>query len=217
MARAALLDVDGTLVDASYQQVLAWYRAFRKHDVVLGLRHLHRHIGMGGDIYVPAVAGETVERQIGDDVRDEWEKQFERMIAEVAPFASAHDFVAALKERGHTVVLASSSIAKHAEHFLDLLGVRDLVDDWTTKDDVDATKPEPDLVKAAIAKAGTEDAVMVGDTPWDIEAARKAGLDTIAVLTGGAYSAAELRDAGAIAVFESVGEMKDRLAETPLS
>jgi HAD superfamily hydrolase (TIGR01549 family) len=197
--------------------VLAWYRAFRKHDVVLGLRHLHRHIGMGGDIYVPAVAGETVERQIGDDVRDEWEKQFERMIDEVAPFAGAHDFVAALKERGHTVVLASSSIAKHAEHFLDLLGVRDLVDDWTTKDDVDATKPEPDLVKAAIAKAGTEDAVMVGDTPWDIEAARKAGLDTIAVLTGGAYSAAELRDAGAIAVFESVGEMKDRLAGTPLS
>jgi HAD superfamily hydrolase (TIGR01549 family) len=197
--------------------VLAWYRAFRKHDVVLGLRHLHRHIGMGGDIYVPAVAGETVESQIGDDVRDEWEKQFESMIDEVAPFAGAHDFVAALKERGHTVVLASSSIAKHAEHFLDLLGVRDLVDDWTTKDDVDATKPEPDLVKAAIAKAGTKDAVMVGDTPWDIEAARKARLDTIAVLTGGAYSAAELRDAGAIAVFESVGEMKDRLAETPLS
>jgi HAD superfamily hydrolase (TIGR01549 family) len=197
--------------------VLAWYRAFRKHDVVLGLRHLHRHVGMGGDLYVPAVAGETVERQIGDDVRDEWEKQFERMIDEVAPFAGAHDFVAALKERGHTVVLASSSIAKHAEHFVDLLGVRDLVDDWTTKDDVEATKPEPDLVKAAIAKAGTEDAVMVGDTPWDIEAARKAGLDTIAVLTGGAYSAAELRDAGAVAVFESVGEMKDRLAETPLS
>jgi HAD superfamily hydrolase (TIGR01549 family) len=197
--------------------VLAWYRAFRKHDVVLGLRHLHRHVGMGGDLYVPAVAGETVERQIGDDVRDEWEKQFERMIDEVAPFAGAHDFVAALKERGHTVVLASSSIAKHAEHFVDLLGVRDLVDDWTTKDDVEATKPEPDLVKAAIAKAGTEDAVMVGDTPWDIEAARKAGLDTIAVLTGGAYSAAELRDAGAVAVFESVGEMKDPLAETPLS
>jgi HAD superfamily hydrolase (TIGR01549 family) len=172
---------------------------------------------MGGDIYVPAVAGETVERQLGDDVRDEWEKQFERMIDEVAPFAGAHDFVAALKERGHTVVLASSSIAKHAEHFVDLLGVRDLVDDWTTKDDVEATKPEPDLVMAAIAKAGTEDAVMVGDTPWDIEAARKAGLETLAVLTGGAYSAAELRDAGAVAVFESVGEMKDRLDETPLS
>ncbi|MFL6011773.1 MAG: HAD family hydrolase [Gaiellaceae bacterium] len=114
MARAALLDVDGTLVDASYQQALCWYGAFRKHDVVLSLRHLHRHIGMGGDIYVPAVAGDTVERQIGDEVRDEWEKQFEGMLDEVAAFAGAHDFVAALKERGHTVVLASSSIAKHA-------------------------------------------------------------------------------------------------------
>jgi len=197
--------------------VLCWYRAFRKHDVVLATRHLHRHIGMGGDLFVPAVAGETVERQIGDEVRDEWEKQFERVIDEVAPFAGAHDFVAALKERGHTVVLASSSIAKHAEHFVDVLGVRDLVDAWTTKDDVETTKPEPDLVQAALAKAGTGDAVMVGDTPWDVEAARKAGVPTVAVLTGGAYSAAELRDAGAVSVFESVGEMKDRLDETPLS
>jgi HAD superfamily hydrolase (TIGR01549 family) len=172
---------------------------------------------MGGDFYVPAVAGETVERQIGDDVRDEWEKQFEAMIDEVAAFADAHDYVAALKERGHVVVLASSSVAKHAEHFIDLLGVRELVDAWTTKDDVDATKPEPDLVKAAVAKAGTDDAVMVGDTPFDIDAATKAGLPTVAVLTGGAYSAAELRDAGAVAVFESVGEMKDRLDETPLA
>jgi HAD superfamily hydrolase (TIGR01549 family) len=172
---------------------------------------------MGGDLYVPAVAGDVVERQIGDDVRDEWEKQFEAQIDEIAAFAGAHDFVAALKERGHTVVLATSSIAKHADHFIDLLGVRELIDDWTTKDDVDTTKPEPDLVKAAVAKAGTNDAVMVGDTPWDVEAAKKAGLPTVAVLTGGAYSAAELRDAGAVDVFESVGELKDRLDETPLS
>jgi HAD superfamily hydrolase (TIGR01549 family) len=197
--------------------VLAWHRAFRKHDVVLALRHLHRHVGMGGDLYVAAVAGETIERQIGDDVRDEWEKQFERMIEEIAPFAGAHDLIRELKRRGHTVVLASSSIAKHAEHFVDLLQVRELVDGWTTKDDVDATKPEPDLIKAALAKAGTDDAVMVGDTPWDVEAARKAGRQTIAVLTGGAYSEAELRDAGAVAVFESVAELRGRLDETPLS
>jgi HAD superfamily hydrolase (TIGR01549 family) len=197
--------------------VLAWYRAFRKHDVVLALWHLHRHVGMGGDLYVAAVAGETIERQIGDEVRDEWEKQFERMIGEIAPFAGAHDLIRELKRRGHTVVLASSSIAKHAEHFVDLLEVRELVDGWTTKDDVDATKPEPDLINAALAKAGTDDAVMVGDTPWDVEAARKAGLQTIAVLTGGAYSEAELRDARAVAVFESVAELRGRLDETPLS
>ena len=94
---------------------------------------------------------------------------------------------------------------------------RDLVDAWTPKDDVDATKPEPDLVKAAIEKAGTADAVMVGDTPWDVEAAQKAGVRTICVLTGGAYSEAELRERGALAVYESVKELTDRLDETPLS
>ncbi|MFL6038654.1 MAG: HAD family hydrolase [Gaiellaceae bacterium] len=212
-----MLDVDGTLVDASYQQALAWYRAFREHDVVLALALLHRHVGMGGDQYVPAVAGDVIERQIGDDVRDEWERQFERMMDEVAPFRGAHALVAELKRRGHTVVLASSSIAKHAEHFVDLLEIREVVDAWTTKDDVEATKPEPDLVQAALAKAGTDDAVLIGDTPWDVEAARRAGLETIAVLTGGAYSEAELRAAGAVAVYASVAELRDHLDETPLS
>jgi HAD superfamily hydrolase (TIGR01549 family) len=184
---------------------------------VLALWYLHRHIGMGGDKYVAAVAGDNVERQLGDAIRDEWEKEFERMIDEVAPFAGAHALIAELKERGHSVVFASSSVAKHAEHFLDLLEARELVDAWTTKDDVDATKPAPDLIQAALAKAGTREAVMVGDTPWDVEAARKADIDTIAVRTGGAYSVAELRDSGAVAVFESVEELRGRLDETPLS
>lgn len=172
---------------------------------------------MGGDLFVPAVAGDDVERQIGDDVRDEWERQFERMIDEVVPFRGAHDLVEELKRRGHIVVLASSSVEKHAKHFVDLLQIEDAVDGWTTKDDVEATKPEPDVVQAALAKAGTDDAILVGDTPWDVEAAAKAGLRTIAVLTGGAYSEAELRDAGAVGVYESVAELKDRLDETPLS
>jgi HAD superfamily hydrolase (TIGR01549 family) len=214
---AAILDVDGTLVDASYQQALAWYRAFRKHDVVLQLHRLHRHVGMGGDKYVAAVAGDEAEERIGDDVRDEWEKQFDKLIDEVAPFGGARELLAELKRRGHRVVLASSSIEKHTEHFVDLLGARDMADAWTTKDDVEATKPDPDLVRAALAKAGTEDAVMIGDTPWDVEAARKAGLRTLAVLTGGAYSEQELLDVGAVAVFESVEELCRRLDETPLS
>src|SRR5919204_4093188 len=215
--RAAILDVDGTLVDASYQQALAWYRAFREHDVVLQLHRLHRHVGMGGDKYVAAVAGDEVERRIGDDVRDEWEKQFDKLIDEVPPFVGARELLVELKRRGHRVVLASSSIAKHAEHFVDLLDARDVADAWTTKDDVDATKPDPDLVQAALAKTATEDAVMIGDTPWDVEAARKAGLDTLAVLSGGAYSERELLDAGAVAVYETVDELRRRLDETPLS
>jgi HAD superfamily hydrolase (TIGR01549 family) len=217
VAEAAIVDVDGTLVDASYQQALAWYRAFRKHDVVLALWRLHRHVGMGGDKYVAAVAGEDVERRIGDDVRDEWEKQFDKLIDEVPPFAGARELLTELKRRGHRVVLASSSIEKHTEHFVDLVGARDVADAWTTKDDVDATKPDPDLVQAALAKAETEDAVMIGDTPWDVEAARKAGLDTLAVLSGGAYSERELLDAGAVAVYETVDDLRRRLDDTPLS
>ena len=116
---AALLDVDGTLVDTNYHHALAWYRAFRAHGITLPLWRLHRHVGMGGDKYVAAVAGEEVEKRIGDDVRDEWEKQFDKLIDEVAPFAGARELLAELKRRGHRVVLASSSIEKHTEHFVD--------------------------------------------------------------------------------------------------
>src|SRR5205823_12756134 len=110
---------------------------------------------------------------------------------EVAPLDGAHDLIVELKGRGHPVVLASSAVEKHVDHFLDLLDARELADAWTTKDDVEVSKPEPDLVHAALEKAGTGDAVMVGDTPWDIEAARKAGLETLCLLTGG-FSEQEL-------------------------
>jgi HAD superfamily hydrolase (TIGR01509 family) len=136
-------------------------------------------------------------------------------IDEVAPLAGAHELILALKEGGVRVVLASSSPEDEIGHYLELLEAREIVDAWTTKDDVDATKPEPDLVLAALEKAGTRDAVMVGDTPWDIEAARKVGVETVCVITGG-WSEQELRDAGAAAVFESVEELRERLGETPL-
>jgi HAD superfamily hydrolase (TIGR01509 family) len=129
----------------------------------------------------------------------------------------AHELIAELKARELTVVLASSSPQDELDHYLDLLDARDLADSWTTKDDVDATKPEPDLVLAALERAGTREAVMVGDTAWDIDAARKAaGIDTICLITGG-WSKQELLDAGAAAVYESIDELRRNLDETPLS
>jgi HAD superfamily hydrolase (TIGR01549 family) len=163
---------------------------------VLPVWRLHRHVGMGGDKYVAAVAGEEVEERLGDELRDRWEELFDELIVEVAPLEGAHDLVADLKERGRSVVLASASIERHLDHFLDLLDARELLDGWTTKDDVEATKPEPDLVQAALEKAGTDDATMLGDTPWDVEAARKAGLETVCLVTGG-FSEQELREARA--------------------
>jgi HAD superfamily hydrolase (TIGR01509 family) len=211
----AILDIDGTLVDTNYHHALAWYRAFRQHGVVLPIWRIHRHIGMGSDQLVGALAGEQVEDEKGDDIRTAEKALYLALIEEVEPMAGARDLLVDLRERGHMIVLASSAKADEVEHYLDLLDARELADDWTTSADVEATKPEPDLVHAARDKAGGGDAVMVGDTPWDCKAAAAAGVETLAVLTGG-FAESELRDAGAAMVFESIEELRGRLDETPL-
>jgi HAD superfamily hydrolase (TIGR01509 family) len=213
---AALLDVDGTLIDSNYHHAVAWYRAFRKHDIVLPLWRIHRAVGMGGDQLVPALVGPKLDEEQGDDIRAARDEIYTGgLMDEVAPLEGAHELIAELKDRGVRVVLASSSPRNELERYLDLLDARDLADAWTTKDDVEATKPEPDLILAALGKAKTESAVLVGDTPWDVQAAGKAGVGTLCVITGG-WSKQELREAGAIAVFESVDELRQRLEETPL-
>jgi HAD superfamily hydrolase (TIGR01549 family) len=213
---AAILDIDGTLVDTNYQHTIAWYRAFRQNDVILPLWRIHRHIGMGGDQLVGALAGERVENEKGDDIRAAEKTLYFELIDEVQPMHGARELLIDLKDRGHTIVLASSAKQDEVEHYLDLLDARDLADDWTTSADVEATKPKPDLVHAARDKAGGGDAVMVGDTPWDCKAAEGVGVPTIAVLTGG-FAESELREAGVVAVFESIDELRERLDETALA
>ena len=129
----------------------------------------------------------------------------------------SRELIEEVHRRGHAVVLASSAKEQEVEHYLDLLDARELADGWTTSADVEATKPEPDLVKAALDRVDGQpgDAVMIGDTPWDVRAARKAGVETIAVRTGG-FGVDELRESGAVAVFESVAELCDGLDRTPL-
>jgi HAD superfamily hydrolase (TIGR01509 family) len=212
MPAAAILDVDGTLVDTNYHHAIAWYRAFRQHAEILPIWRIHRHIGMGGDQLVRALRGDDVEEEKGDEIRSAEKVLYMALIEEVEPLEGARDLIGDLKERGHDVVLASSAKPDEVEHYLDLLDARELVDGWTTSGDVEATKPEPDLVKAAVEKAGAGDAVMVGDSTWDCEAAARAGVTTVAVLTGG-FSEAELRDAGAVAVYHSIVELRNSLDE----
>ena len=114
------------------------------------------------------------------------------------------------------MVLASSAKQREVEHYLEMLDARELCDGWTSSDDVDATKPEPDLVVAAMQKVGARQAVMVGDSTFDCESAGRANVPTIGVLTGG-FSEMELRDAGAIAVFESLRQLMGALDDTPLA
>ena len=212
---AAILDIDGTLVDTNYHHAVAWYRAFLQSDVVLPLWRIHRHIGMGGDQLVAALAGEEFDASRGDDVRAAEKALYMALIHEVRPLEGARELVEELKRGGHTVVLASSAKPDEVEHYLELLDVRELADDWTHSGDVERTKPEPDLVHAAIEKAGGGAAVMVGDSTWDCLAAARAGIPSVAVLTGG-FSEAELREAGADSVFGSVSDLRTGIRSTPL-
>jgi HAD superfamily hydrolase (TIGR01549 family) len=212
----ALLDVDGTLVDTNYHHAIAWYRAFREHGLTLPVWRIHRHIGMGGDQLVAAVAGKRVEDRQGDSIRAAETALYADLIGEVQPFADARRLLELLDGRGHRLVLASSGKRDEVEHYLDLLDARDLVEAWTTSADVERTKPDPDLVHTAMDKVGGGEAVLVGDSTWDCEAAARAEVPTVAILTGGS-SDQELREAGATAVFESLTELCEQLDETPLA
>ena len=212
---AAILDIDGTLVDSNYFHAVAWYRAMREHGHSLPMWRIHRAIGMGSDQLIGALLGDDVEEREGDDIRDTEKERYFELIEEVQPLEGARGLVEDLKRSGHRVVLASSAKPDEVDHYLDLLDAREIADAWTTSGDVERTKPEPDLVNSALEKIGGGPAVMVGDSVYDCEAATNAGVDTIAVLTGG-FSDAELLRAGAIIVFDSIVELRRRLSWTPL-
>jgi HAD superfamily hydrolase (TIGR01549 family) len=215
-AKVAILDLDGTLVDSNYHHAFAWYRAFREAGILLPLWRIHRHVGMGGDQLVPALAGEDVERERGDELRDAWRDQFDPLRDEIRPLPGAHELLAELHRRGFEIVLASSAPEEDLDHYLALLDAVDLVDEATTSSDVEQTKPAPDLVAVAREKARGSDGIMVGDSVWDVEAAARIDVPTIGVLSGG-YAAAELREAGAVAVVDDPAALCARLDETPLA
>ena len=213
----AILDIDGTLVDTNYHHAIAWFRAFRQHGIVLPIWRIHRHIGMGGDQLIGALTDERFEEREGDSIRDAEKVLYMELIGEVEPMQGARQLLEEIKRRGHSVVLASSAKADEVEHYVELLDARTIADAWTTSADVEQTKPQPDLVNSALqkAQADAKDAVMVGDTPWDVQAAKSAKVPTIAVRTGG-FGQDELEEAGAAAVFESVAELLERIDETKL-
>ena len=214
MADTAIFDVDGTLVDTNYHHALAWFRALRRYDVTRPMWRIHRGIGMGGDLFVSAVAGREVEEAHGDGLRQAWAEEFDRLISEVRPFEGAHELLAEVKHRGFRLVLASSGTSEHVEAFLDLIDGRSLADAWTTSDDVEASKPEPDIVAAAMAKVDGASAIMVGDSIYDAQAAAKLSIPTLGVRTGG-FSVGELQEAGVLQVFDSLVAFRYALDGTP--
>jgi HAD superfamily hydrolase (TIGR01549 family) len=217
--RIAVLDVDGTLVDTNYQHALAWYRAFRSLGETFPVWRIHRLIGMGGDQLVAALGGDDVERRIGDAARERWVEEVDPLMGETALLPGARELVVALKERGHRVVLASSGKPHHVDRALDLLDARGLADALTTSEDVERTKPAPDLLQVALKKLGEPadaPSVVVGDSVYDVEAAKNAGMPALVVRSGG-FGDDELRDAGALGIYDTPADLAAALDRTELA
>lgn len=207
-----VFDIDGTLLDSNYHHAIAWSRAFQRHDLAVSTWEIHRHIGMGGDRLVAAVAGDDAEARHGDDVRDAWEREFDAIAAETRPFAGARELLAELGRRGLQVVLASSGIPRHTERALDLLHADEHADASTTGEDAEASKPDPELLAEALGRVEAGAAFLVGDAVWDVLAANAQGLATVALLSGG-YGRAELLEAGARAVYRDPADLLEHLDE----
>jgi len=212
MSSGVLFDVDGTLVDTNHLHVVAWWQAFRSqgHDVAMAV--LHRTVGQGSDQFVSSILGRDDDK-VADAHSDFYGQWKHRLVA----FAGAADLLRTTKKAGLSVVLATSASEGEAEHLTAAIDADDVIDVVTTKADVDASKPDPDIVQTALDKAGLHaaDAVFVGDTVWDVQAASRAGVPCVCVLSGG-ISEGELREAGAIAVYRDVAQLLAEFEDTPL-
>jgi HAD superfamily hydrolase (TIGR01549 family) len=173
---ALILDIDGTLVDSTYQHAVAWHRAFARYGVLVPMWRIHRAVGMGGDRLVTAVAGEQVEAEHGDELRSARGEEWARIKAEVEAFADVKETVAQLRELGWRIAVASSSPAQDAQELLGLAEVTDLVDVVVTADDVSSSKPDPEVLMTARAAAGCDVGLCVGDSTHDVNAAKSAGM-----------------------------------------
>lgn len=214
--QAVLFDVDGTLVDSNDAHADAWVKAFSRHGVAVDWTRVRRCIGMGGDKLMPEVSGLSKESPRGARIAEERTAIFKtELLPAIQPLRDARKLVAAIKELGYTVVAASSAQKDELTPLLKIAGAEALMDEATSSDDAQESKPEPDIVLASLKRAGVEaaDAIMIGDTPYDVEAATRAGVKIIGFRSGG-WGDADL--SGAIAIYDGPWDLLARLPHSPL-
>jgi HAD superfamily hydrolase (TIGR01509 family) len=217
--RAAIFDLDGTIVDSNELHVDAWDETFRKFGKEFPRDELHRQIGKGGDQYLPVFLSELEMRQIGEEVEQFRADIFkEKYLQRVRPFPKVRELLQRVRASGKRVALASSGNGDEVEHYVALAELGDLVDCQTTKSDVTASKPRPDVFVASLRKLKLmpEEAVVIGDTPYDVQAAKKTGLATIALLCGG-FPEDELRASGAAAIYRDPADLLEKFQQSLLA
>jgi HAD superfamily hydrolase (TIGR01509 family) len=205
--RGVLFDIDGTLVDTSYLHTVAWWQAFRDAGYEVPMREIHRAIGMGSDKLVPHLVGHD-----DPDLSTAHSHHYAPFLERLSTFDGATELLRACSERGLTVVLATSAKEWQLDRLRRAIGADEALDLVTSAADVEESKPSPDIVQTALERAGVSasQAVMVGDTKWDVEAAGRCGVPCVGMLTGG-WSEQELRDAGAVEVYSGPRELLDNL------
>jgi HAD superfamily hydrolase (TIGR01509 family) len=205
--RGVLFDIDGTLLDTSYLHTIAWWQAFRDAGHEVPMREIHRAIGMGGDKLIPHLIGKD-----DDDISTGHAHHYAPFLERLVAFDGAADLLRECRSRGLTVVLATSAKSWPLDRLRRAIGADDAIEHITDADDVQESKPAPDIVQAALTKSGLapEQAVMVGDTKWDVESAASCGVACVGMLTGG-WSEDELRDAGAAEVYTGPRDLLERL------
>ena len=217
--KAVLFDIDGTLVDSNEFHVSAWEEAFRNAGKSFDAQLIHDQIGKGTDMLVPTLmpeADEDEQERLGKAHGDIFKG---RHLDRVKAFPGARDLLVRTRDAGQKVVLASSASKEELEHYLDLLDAREIVDETTTADDVERTKPAPDIFATALKKIAPltpDEVIVVGDTPYDIEAAAKCGIAAIA-LRSGKFPDDTLREAGAVALYDDVAALLAGYDSSPLA
>ena len=217
--KAVLFDIDGTLVDSNDQHVLAWEEAFRGVGATFDRQVIHDQIGKGTDMLVPTLlpdSDEAAQEALGDAHGAIFKRDY---LEGVKPFPRAHDLLARVHAAGMQIVLASSASQSELDHYQDLLDARAMIAASTSSDDVANTKPAPDIFRTALDKLGDvppDQVIVVGDTPYDVEAAGKCGLATIALRSGG-FDDRVLRAAGAVMIYDDVAALLADFDASPLA
>ncbi|WP_433608167.1 HAD family hydrolase [Dactylosporangium sp. CA-139114] len=198
-----LFDLDGTLVDTSYLHTVSWWQAFRQYERDVEMAKIHRAIGMGADRILDHLLGPDHDRYDDDNIRAAHRSLYAQYWWRVRPTPGAHELLQAVDERGLRVVIASSASRNELEIMMTALDAQDVVDTATSLDDAGASKPAPDTIQVALARSGLspDEVVFVGDSVWDVSAARALAIPCIGLTCGG-ISAAELHEAGAVRVYE---------------
>lgn len=209
---AVIFDVDGTLVDTNWFHTLSWWRALRAADRVVPMSRIQPLIGMGSDALLTALFGEETE-----GLSQGHTEQFKSFMPEITAFPRAADLIGEVSKRGAKVVLATASKESELKVMLEAIGADDHIDEIFRGDQVEASKPAPDVFITAVESLELDrsNTLVVGDSRWDLQAAAAAGLRCVAVLTGGT-TRRDLEDAGAIAVFDDVADLLEKLDESPL-